>query len=276
MRLGSVRERTGLSPAPSWSVLERRSVSSSEVRAGRIVRRPGPGGRHRQDHGREALATFIPVVHAVDRITIEHTPKRVLFNDQVGVSGVDCDVLVEFRDVAGAKGVLVIETKFVEPEFSVCGFRKKGAKRPCPLTIKIVGEDGAACGYSKKGYLYWKRALEEGTLVIDRVHRAAGGCPFDGPAWQLWVNHTLAHAEAARREARYAYFAVCAPSDNKALRARRAGDIVTSGHRMEAMICDLVESVRLESGQGSCTGDVAPGLQHCPERGLGRAVQLGH
>jgi signal transduction histidine kinase len=47
-------------------------------------------------------------------------------------------------------------------------------------------------------------------------------------------------------------------------RARRAGDIVTSGHRMEAMICDLVESVRLESGQVQLV---------CLEIDLGRFVR---
>jgi trans-2-enoyl-CoA reductase len=43
------------------------------------------------------------------------------------------------------------------------------------------------------------------------------GCPFGGPEWQLWVNHTLAHAEAGARGARHVRFAVCAPAANTAL-----------------------------------------------------------
>ncbi len=171
-----------------------------------------------QDSGRstaaKALSAFVPAINSVESVAIEHTPKNDVFSDQSGQSGVDCDVLVDFRDEAGARGVLTIETKFVEPEFSVCGFRKKGAKSPCPSSVKI-GEDGASCGYSKKGFKYWERAREASTLSMERVRTA--GCPFSGPSWQLWVNHTLAHAEARRTEAKHAFFAVVAPSNNKAL-----------------------------------------------------------
>jgi hypothetical protein len=46
------------------------------------------------------------------------------------------------------------------------------------------------------------------------------GCPFGGPLWQLWVNHTLAHVEASRRGAPRAMLAVCAPEANATLDAQ--------------------------------------------------------
>ena len=160
------------------------------------------------------LSAFIPILRTVDAITIEYTPDKDLFGDQTGLSGVDCDVLIDFRADDGAKGVLVIETKFVEPEFSTCGFRKNGVKTPCPKDVTL-DERAAQCRYAQKGYQYWQRTLEAQTVLMDRVR--ALGCPFGGASWQLWANHTLAHAEARRRAAQHAYFAVVAPAHNKPL-----------------------------------------------------------
>ncbi|MDQ3036508.1 MAG: hypothetical protein M3Y87_29185 [Myxococcota bacterium] len=155
----------------------------------------------------------------VRAIAIEHTPARDIFGDQSGRGGVDCDVLIDATARDGAAVLVTIETKFVEPDFSVCGFRN-GKRlvegRPfCPDDTP-VRTDRAACLYaSLKGYAYWKRTDEFGTLAPDALPER--GCAFAGSEWQLWVNHTLAHAEAARRDAARATFAVCAAASNDAL-----------------------------------------------------------
>jgi len=82
------------------------------------------------------LRPFVPGLAAVKAIAIEHTPPADIFNDQSGLGGVDCDLFIEGTNARGEGLVLVIETKFVEPEFSVCGFKKAGRAekglRVCP------------------------------------------------------------------------------------------------------------------------------------------------
>jgi len=166
------------------------------------------------------LKPWVDGLAEVLELVIEHTPDSGVFRDQSGHGGVDCDVLVEYLATDGLRGVLVIETKYVEPEFSTCGHRKSRARRPCPPEVQL-GEDFSGCRYhSSNGYRYWTRTRDLDTLDLALVREQ--GCPFGGSAWQLWVNHTLAHVEACRRGARYARLAICAPADNDAL--LRGGD----------------------------------------------------
>lgn len=172
---------------------------------------------HDTELAARVLAPFIPGLTLVRSITIEYTPPPDVFNDQSGLGGVDCDVLIEATTSQGTEAVVVVETKFVETELSTCGFRKSGrAARGlaiCPPDV-AVGASRDACGYvARKRYRYWEQTDALKTLTL----LPAIGCPFGGPLWQLWVNHTLAHAEAKRRGAPEARFLLCAPSGNAAL-----------------------------------------------------------
>ena len=166
----------------------------------------------------DVLCPFVPGLEEVTAIHIEHTPAGDIFGDQTGRGGVDCDVLVEGRTANGGF-VQVIETKFVEPEFSVCGFRKPGragkGQDVCPDDV-TVRDDRDACLYvRKKGYGYWRRSDQLRVLEDDAV--PGTGCPFADGRWQLWVNLTLARAEASRRGATAVGFAVCSSSRNTTL-----------------------------------------------------------
>ncbi len=161
------------------------------------------------------LAPFVPGLTRVRGIELEYTPPYELFRDQSGRGGVDCDVLIEFESDRGEPGVLVIEMKFVEDDFSACGHRSKGQ---CPTDVQI-GSDFSGCRYvSRNRYAYWQRAAESGSLSLSLV--TSCGCPFGESLWQLWVNHTLAYAESKRRGASRAVFAVCASESNESLDAR--------------------------------------------------------
>jgi len=167
----------------------------------------------------EILRPFVPGLAEVTSIEIEHTPAADIFGDQSTLGGVDCDLFVEGVNDRGERLVLVVETKFVEPEFSVCGFRKAGranhGKDVCPDDVPVRADRGA-CLYSRnKGYAYWQRSDEHGLLLDGAL--ADGGCPFAGERWQLWVNLALAHEEAKRRGATDVRFSVCAPAKNEAL-----------------------------------------------------------
>lgn len=172
----------------------------------------------RLDLATDVLAPFIEGLQAVTAIHIEHTPPGDVFNDQTGRGGVDCDVLVEGQTTRGSL-VQVIETKFVEPEFSICGFRKAGRAKKgqdvCPQDVAVRDDRGECLYVRNKGYAYWQRTDQHGLLAPDAV--PARGCPFGGARWQLWVNLALAHEEAARRDASDVRFAVCSSSRNTAL-----------------------------------------------------------
>ena len=174
----------------------------------------GPMGVDEQSReiAAKVLTKHVPQLARVEKIDIEYTPPSDIFGDQSGLSGVDCDVMMEFLTEDGSEGRLAIETKFVEPDFSRCGFRKDAR---CPQGLELDQECSNCLYASKKGYLYWQRCRESRSLKWDSV--AGHACPFGTDLWQLWVNHTLAHAVAGGRRA---VFAVCAPRGNSQLDAK--------------------------------------------------------
>lgn len=165
------------------------------------------------------LGHVIPQITTVTSIQIEYTPPNDIFKDQSGYSGVDCDLLVQGIREDGAPVVIVIETKFVEPEFSICGFRVPGHEAkglPVCLNDVTIAKENNSCLYRlRKRYYYWERTWEVGSLQNSALPTV--GCPFGGPLWQLWVNYTLAKVEALRRRASFAIFAVCSPENNERL-----------------------------------------------------------
>ncbi len=176
----------------------------------------------------QALSSFLPDLASVVSIAIEHTPSPEVFNDQHGPAGVDCDVLLVYRTERGERGVLVIETKYVEADFSRCSHRRPDKSIRCPDDVTI-GDDFSGCLYaSKNRYLYWQRARQYETLAGSAL--SAKGCPFHGSLWQLWVNHTLAHALADEIGAEQVRFAVCAPVGNEAL--LRSGATIDAFQRL--------------------------------------------
>ena len=123
---------------------------------------------------------ILPSVTTVTSIQIEYTPPNDIFKDQRGFAGVDCDLLVTGIVENGDPVIIVIETKFVEPEFSICGFRNKSLS-VCPYDIKINKQDDACLYTVLKEYLYWQRTWQVNSLDISAL--PAVGCPFGGPLW---------------------------------------------------------------------------------------------
>lgn len=170
------------------------------------------------------LGRVFPGLVEVTDIDFEHTPDPDAFGDQSKVGGVDCDLRIDGRWAGGAKALVTVETKFVEPDFSTCGYRKAASPRPKPGDGKkkreretcdsySIRDPTSECLYVKNwGYRYWDLTKHHGTLQA----LPTAGCPFSGVEWQLWLNHVLAHELASREHAR-PLFAVCAPSGNRAL-----------------------------------------------------------
>lgn len=158
----------------------------------------------------DCLRDLMPPVDQVTRLELEHAPAGNPFLDQ-GAFGVDCDVYIEFTDAQNRRGVIAMETKFVEREFSVCGHRKLNSRHLC-----APGTNGHACLYGKiNEFAYWERCHEVGNLTPGAIDRE---CPFGDDRWQLWTNHTLAYLERKRIEGDGpAIYAVCAPKANDIL-----------------------------------------------------------
>jgi hypothetical protein len=219
----------------------------------------------------EALRRFVPTIQDVKEIQLEYTPSNAIFGDQSGRGGVDCDVLIEYGTAKGG-GLLTIETKFVEEEFSTCGFRKRtGSAKPglasCPEGT-CPGADFSGCLYaSKKGYRYWDQSIQLGTLKPD-VLQGGTPCPFGSGLWQLWVNHTLVHAEARERQLQEAAFAVCAPKNNDVL--LKGGRTIAAfqnllthpGSMLLITLEDLVDALESSVGPGRFWQDWVVYLRH--------------
>jgi len=153
-------------------------------------------------------------------IEIEYTPSTSIFHDQSGKGGVDCDALLQYENNAGQHSILIMETKYVETEFSICGFRKnvmnkQNKKRDLCPPDTIVNQGFSNCRYHyKKHYKYWEVAEESELFKMELIHDNL--CPFGGALWQLWVNMTLAYAVAKEKGCDdFGYAVICHERNSK-------------------------------------------------------------
>jgi hypothetical protein len=185
----------------------------------------------------------------IDHIEIEFTPNQLRalpgyelgergesLGDQSGSGGTDADVAVFYRSSAG-RGVILIEFKYIESEFSTCGSyatkdeKRRALLRPLcksasfvPLVTEPRRDDQGRplCGYTK--YRNWE--LTRGSTAFDWEKIAAlPRCPFSGSGQQLWRNVLLAENVARERHLEQFAFWVIAPRDNDALWRGDGGDI---------------------------------------------------
>jgi len=175
------------------------------------------------------LAKRVCVAH----VEIEFTPNRCdvagfglqedeSLGDQSGSTGTDADVAVFYGDAVGTRGVILIETKYIEAGFSTCtSYRNKPRVRSvCDagdfyerlvrphLALPPASPD---CGYVR--FANW--ALTNKSALFDAAAVAsAPGCPFRGSAQQIWRNLLLAERVAAARGLDELHFWVLAPVQN--------------------------------------------------------------
>ena len=159
-----------------------------------------------------------------DDIQYEYTPNNSIFKDQSVKGGVDCDAMLTYTTKDNELALITIETKYVEPEFSTCSFRKpKKDKKSkeiienyhCPVDT-IVTKDFSNCRYHfKKKFRYWEIAQESGLYKMDVIW--SHPCAFRDELWQLWTNMSLAYAVAKERGIKDFKFAVICPKANRKL-----------------------------------------------------------
>jgi hypothetical protein len=192
----------------------------------------------------EFFNQFIGSVDEVSDIIVEYTPSNEIFNDQSQFAGVDSDLLVRYKNNDGEPCILVLETKFVEKEFSTCGFKKKKKDSPdyCP-DGQVISVNYNTCLYqAKKNYRYWERTEESGAFKLGQV--VGKECPFGGPLWQLWVNQALASAIAKSEGVKNYKFVVLCPEANTDLTAN--GQVFSDFRQLLARE-DVFQVVYMES-----------------------------
>lgn len=142
------------------------------------------------------------------QINIEYTPDNNIFNDQSSKGGVDADVYMMIRTKNESLTSVIIETKYVEKEFSQCGFTKSTQKDKCPQSLILDNSEfEKLCKYEyKKNYKYWTIAQKNNVFNLNKITH----CPFRQGLWQLFTNITLASELAQRNNcSQYKYIVLC-------------------------------------------------------------------
>jgi hypothetical protein len=135
--------------------------------------------------------------------------------------GTDSDIAVFYTYENNKKGVLLIEFKFIEPEFSVCSsFTKKKIKNICfspnyySKFIQAKETDknlNFLCGYNK--YYNWDLTTNSKVVNIEKI-KSMLACPFRNGLNQLWRNYLLSEQVALARNCDEFGFWVFTPIEN--------------------------------------------------------------
>ncbi|MBS4027617.1 MAG: hypothetical protein KGZ58_03175 [Ignavibacteriales bacterium] len=142
--------------------------------------------------------------------------------DQGNKRGTDSDIAVFYTYDNDKKGVLLIEFKFIEAEFSVCSSYadKKQIKATCDsanyfldmITNKKTDEaKNFLCGYNR--YFNWQLTAKSKVIDGEKV-KSMLTCPFRFGLNQLWRNMMLAEQVALSRHCDEFGFWVFSPSEN--------------------------------------------------------------
>lgn len=124
-----------------------------------------------------------------------------------GDGGTNADIVVFYTYDSNKKGILIIEFKFIEGEFSTCfSFSKKRYLRHFCTNPNffdtmisqpmVYGKDKTPCGY--KRYLNWELTQSSRVFDIKKISQNFG-CPFRRGLNQLWRNLLLAEQVALTR-----------------------------------------------------------------------------
>jgi hypothetical protein len=142
--------------------------------------------------------------------------------DQIGNKGTDADIAVFYKYENNKKGIILIEFKFIEAEFSTCSsYRNKSQIRQICDSLdyfeqlveqkKVDSLKNYLCGYIK--YLNWQLTKESKVLTIQKIN-SSSACPYRFGLNQLWRNMILAERVASARKCDEFGFWVFTPTEN--------------------------------------------------------------
>ncbi|CAH8283084.1 hypothetical protein EV196_10264 [Mariniflexile fucanivorans] len=170
----------------------------------------------------------------VKHIEIEFTPNQLdsikeferhgkdeSIGDQAAYAGTDADVAVFYKDSKEKKGVILIEFKFIEAEFSMCSsYKKEEVPAICNTSNfwdlmveskKVNSKGKLLCGYNK--YDNWKLTQTSECFDVQKI-RDSNVCPFRFSLNQLWRNMLLSEKVKEARQLNESHFWVFSPKQN--------------------------------------------------------------
>jgi hypothetical protein len=171
----------------------------------------------------QLIPEFTPKKNLILPYTSEPVDETI--GDQNGPAGTDADIGVFYTYEDDKNGVLMIEFKFIEAEFSVCGSyhrgkEKKANREDCNqsnffeksvLQNDPIKNTPPFCGYAR----YYNWPLTEKSAVFDFGKiRKLEGCPFRDGLNQLWRNMLLSEQVAMVRKLDEFSFWVLSPQPN--------------------------------------------------------------
>jgi hypothetical protein len=169
------------------------------------------------------ISELLEKIVNVKNIIIEFTPrKEESLCDQSKFGGTDADVAV-FYDFENSGGVILIEFKYIEAEFSRCtSYRvKEGIRKKCDndfydalISGNINNEPKPGkpnCGYLK--YNNWQLLRDSKVFDFENIKKLKT-CPFRYSLNQLWRNMLLAENVAKKRKLDEFHFWVIYPKEN--------------------------------------------------------------
>lgn len=136
-------------------------------------------------------------------------------NLKLGI-GTDADIAVFYSYDNDKKGILLVEFKFIEAEFSVCSsFSDKKSIQPiCNSEMffpEMIEAKNILCGYNK--YFNWGLTAKSKAIDGNKI-KAVSSCPFRYGLNQLWRNMLLAEQVASARRCDEFSFWVFSPKEN--------------------------------------------------------------
>lgn len=136
-------------------------------------------------------------------------------NLKLGI-GTDADIAVFYSYENNKKGVLLVEFKFIEAEFSVCSSiaDKKEIQTTCNSEMffsEMVDAKNLLCGYNK--YFNWELTAKSKVIDGEKIKKSVA-CPFRFGLNQLWRNMLLVEQVASARNCNEFGFFVFSPSEN--------------------------------------------------------------
>ncbi|MBI5476550.1 MAG: hypothetical protein HY964_07410 [Ignavibacteriales bacterium] len=154
----------------------------------------------------------------ITKLVIEFTPHTSSDNDEsIGDqgrwSGTDADVRIDYNYGNNQKGLLLIEFKYIESEFSNCGRKKKHAN--CHSNSYYSFND---CSYRKPRYKNWELTLDDANNPFNvKSLKSQKSCPFEYSLNQLWRNMLLAYQTSKANEYDEYLFGVISLQGNEVL-----------------------------------------------------------
>lgn len=193
--------------------------------------------QHKEEIANKLFSKLLGKEISVINIEPEFTPtKEESIGDQSAIGGTDADIAVFYTYENNKNGVLLIEFKYIEAEFSVCSSYKGPSKKKeeniqeKEERIKRKNEiqticsskefyqkllqtkKTSICGYKRK-YDNWELTGKSKVFDLNKI-KSLSACPFRFGLNQLWRNMLLAEQVARTRELDEFCFWVFSPIGN--------------------------------------------------------------